>query len=355
MKNKVTLLSCLIVIMISASSYQTLKAQSGYANTKDMEDIKSRKLIVCIEQGDEKTIAKFADKPGQLKEYQDKLAYFNQSLKNAVDKIWKLSAGIEYKNYTEVAEIISKKDKTYAILMFNKVNVDRGLAAMISSGGGFAANRYDPLIGTKGNRWEDIFAVTDRNLDMGTLLLKMPEKPAAVPSVFVNLASRDPLEEDFYYGIYQLQKYCNVLLTKTKKEYWKESSKINGEKLKGKTLYILSPYLNKQVSQGKAVDTYKNKVEFVDAATYREVIMNNKPDAAYVMIAPEADNLRYTLTFKDTETNKEHVVWMQYVVDAADGEILAYSDWGISFNLIAVEDYNAKIKESNLKDYMKKR
>ncbi|MBI2258723.1 MAG: hypothetical protein HYU67_07470 [Flavobacteriia bacterium] len=333
-------------------------AQSGYANKKDIEEIKNRTLVVCVETGDEKAMEKLANSPNTLKEYKDKLDYFNESMKKIITKNWKLHTKIEYKNFDEVREIEKSNNKDYVVLMFNKVNVGNGLTAKFSSGGNYAVNRYDPLISTKGNRWVDLFTITKRNLDVGTLQLRLPERGGTIPSVYVNLSSTDPLEEDIYYAIYQLQKYVEIVpqTNALNRDYWVKSTRENSHKLKDKKLYILEPFLNKSLTIGMFKDLYPHEIVVADEETYRNVIVNNVPDAAYVMIVPMIDQTALIYTTKDTKDNSVKICWTHYIVDASNGEIIAYSDWYDSnpFSLIE-EDYNLTIKKDNLKHYLKKR
>src|SRR5437763_305812 len=108
-KIKITFLSSAIFILSNVSH-----AQFGTASANEILSVKARHLAVCMEEGNEESLKRLANNPEKLKEYQDKLKYFNESLKSAISKTWKLNGIIEYLPFKIIEGVIKRKDKEYA-------------------------------------------------------------------------------------------------------------------------------------------------------------------------------------------------------------------------------------------------
>lgn len=307
-------------------------------------------------------------------------------MKNAVIKIWKFSPkSVEYKTFAQTQEIVKARDKNYAILMYNKINIGTGFIAAFASSGKNFINRYDPQLynirtqKVSGASSKDNFTfnelMTDRREDLGLLQIHFPEMGMAMlnfPMFFV-----DPGEEDIYFAVSQLQNYCDFKTSGKKTgfldSYYQSNAKEYGDRINTKTLYIfqgnIDKYLTADIVKDYLVANYPGKVEIVDANTYHDVIMQNKENAAYLMIVPNMIGGSIDKITDPKNKNLQRAIYVHYIVDAQDGQIIGYSDRGYTVSIETAHpvldalflgvlyegNYNATIRVDNLKDYSLKR
>lgn len=114
---------------------QSYHAQTIGAKPEEFKEIVSRPLIVQVLEVDpgridylEKRIAKakkqaLIDKyTSELERYKTFSESYNQNLKTAVEKFWKLNESVSFKTSSEVKKLVAEESTEYTILYYNEFN-----------------------------------------------------------------------------------------------------------------------------------------------------------------------------------------------------------------------------------------
>ncbi|HRH47479.1 MAG TPA: hypothetical protein PLP23_01935 [Panacibacter sp.] len=322
-----------------------VSAQFGYGKVSEIEELKTRKLIVIIEEPKDKVIKKITKKKHEDKipVYKAAINEYNAKMKQVAEKFWTFSKnGIEYKTYQEVDELRKAKNKDYAILYCLS-----GEMSDIHSG-------FDESSGLNWT-WNTEDDAEDRDYFDGFTEMKVSllEDMKSIPIMYTVLPDIFPTVTSLVLGMQTLQTYMDIRVRQKKdgedisqREYMNNSIKKNNHDLAGKTLLIREDMLSKKLDKSKIADAYPYKFEIVNKEKLDSIVFNTNTNYIYAMVMPAVNS--------GTRTNS--VYYFQAAIGAGNGEY-----YGLSMPNIAATIFSAGIaghgkkyvEEKNLQDFVK--
>ena len=313
-----------LLIFLCILSANTINAQLGFGKPEDIKKVREVTLLVVLKTEDAKTVKKLAKKkdPSKLEEYKSDIVAYNTDLKAAISSTWTFSENVKYITDEELEEYDSKSNKgKYAI--FRQL-VDKG-------DNGTSLLKYDGVITT--------YAYG--------VLLAGKSKPVYA-YMFSTLL---PNEADFKFILQQIQNYLDgrakAKETKmTRKDMMAELNE-RAVEVKGKTLLVDRTDLAEGLEE-KFGSIYKHDHKLTDKAEIDQAILEKNADIAYVKIVPVGQ-----ITGVNGGVKASKMLHVQYVIDAADGRIMAFSaPGGLGLGGVAgtlMRDGKSVMKEKDLK------
>lgn len=269
MKNRFFILVLLLIVS------NIINAQFGYGKLEDIQKIKEIPLLVVLEKESDDT-----------KDY-------NIALKNAFEKNWNFTSEIRIISNEEFKKLNTKANKgKYAYFIKVVHKGDNGFSVIKSKG-----------------------LITTHDFTLSIIKNKKPIHSIMYPSLIPN-------EADFKFIIQQIQYYLKGRVDyktgkKSKKDIMSELS-AKAETLKNRILLLdkedLTPKLIKEIDK---IYSYKYKIttkEEIDSA-----ILINNADIAYIKVVPVSQ-----MTGSNSPIKVSKLIHVQYVIDAKDGQVLAY-------------------------------
>jgi len=306
MKKHVSLLMLLFVFAAHFAS-----AQMGMGKPEEIEAVKSRKLIVMIEEPRERMLKKIAKKAkrGSVEDYKADLKTFNANMKEVVEKFWPYNkSGIQYKTFEELQELRKSGSEEYAVLVILSSEASNTRAGY---------NYAEGLYWVKDIK-EDF---EDRNDGMfSTMIVNIIEDFGKKPVFYVPLYDVFPTKASIVYGIQSTENYFTARMNKAngskardERARMEQDMKDRAPKLAEKTLLIREEWLDKELNELNIKTFYPYKYKVCDRAFMDEAIMNKDSKYAYAVQLP--------MVMSTGSSNS--VIYVQMVLDAQDSQAMA--------------------------------
>lgn len=246
------------------SGYNSFSQFGGTANVKDITAIKSRQVIIQLEEEDPKVIKKLSKDAGAVEKYKAELARINEALKTEVLKRWTFSANPITKTASEVKALEDQKSKEYAVVAFNWYQADHNMKTL-------SMKRY-----------------TNDNPKVIPCLFvaKIEEFDLRQAVIFQNLPNFLPTTGDLVLGVQMVQNLMTARLEGKKRKDVIDEVKENSAVLKTKTLLIDKLDLAKGLTPALIKKNYAYAFEVVDYSTIEKAILEGDKRYAYVQILP---------------------------------------------------------------------
>lgn len=305
------------LLLMTVCSFQA-RAQMGMGKVEEIEEVKKRKLIVVIEEPDEKVLKKIAKHPkrGTVEDYKADLKTLNENMKMAVEKFWPYKKNdIQYKTFAEIDALRKTKTKGYAVLGCFSVMPTK----FTSSGAGYIFN--------KGLHWEkdikqDFEDRNDYDMMFTVLMVDVIEDFGGriVPVSYVPLYDVFPTKASIVFGIKSIENYFTQRI-RIKKEGAKKRDEAKEQeeliaartpKIAEKTLLIRSEWLDKELTEENFAKYYPYKFKICDHDFMDDVVMNQDANYAYAVLLAEVQS----------GSTANVVLNRQFVLDAASNETM---------------------------------
>jgi len=288
-------------------------AQFGYGKISEIEAAQSRKLIIILEEPNDKVLKKLEKKKksDRVDMYKAAVAQYNSNMKMVADKFWKFSkSGIEYMTLKQAEALKKAGNKDYSVLYCVS-------SAMSNTSSGF--NDGDGLNWT----WDIQDQSKDNEYFEGFTEMKIStlEDLDKKPIFYVVLTDIFPTTTSLVNGISTLQTYMDTRLRSKRDkedisalELMKQWVEKNNKELKNKTLLIREDLLAKGYDHNKVAETYPYKFEIVNSAKLDSVVYAQDSRYVYALVAPGVNS----------GTKSNQVWYMQTIVGADNNEFYAY-------------------------------
>lgn len=289
----------------------TCLAQMGMGKVEEIMAVKSRKLIVIVEEPQERIIKKLTKKKKEteIEQYRATLEKYNYEMREVAEKFWPYKEnGFEYKTFEEVKRLKKDKNKEYAVLYCVSQRPSSFNSGYVSSDGlewwaisdEDAANFNDCFVTMIVNQIED--------------LERRPVYSTPLPDMF-------PTKAGLVFGITSTANYFDYRIRKKMKgekvdqqEMVDEQVKENAPKLKEMNLLIRKDLLNKDLPENAISKYYPYKYTVCSKDDIDNAIMNQQDQTAYIMILP----------LIVSNSNNNSVMYIHYIFDAKTNQLMAY-------------------------------
>lgn len=271
----------LTLICLTLNSF----GQSGSSKKADVDAIKSRTLLVVLEETNQELLNKL-DQP-EKDFYTSEIEKYNKAIQELAPKYWKFSK-VEFKPRAEVNKLVKSKSPAFAYLQFSKITSNMtnmsGIKMMMDLRDG-----SDPTIGGAYSESALEVRLTENN-------------PLSPPVYGVYMPSPFPTQGEIVYGLKQLQ-----LQLKYKSEGLKDGAinammKENAKEMTKKTLLLDKARLG--VKEEEVKKYYPYPYELVTKERIDEAFLKEESDkVAFVFIPRSGDS--YNPNIVDTNEGKE--------------------------------------------------
>jgi len=301
-----------LALLLVFAANLTLRAQMGMGKPEEIEAVKSRKLIVLIEEPREKMLKRIAKKAkrGSVEDYQADLKIFNANMKEVVEKFWPYNKqGIQYKTFEEIQELRKSGSEEYAVITCLSAEPRATMA-------GF--NYSEGLYWVKDIK-EDF---EDRDDDMfSVMMVNVIEDFGKRPVFYTPLFDVFPTKAAIVYGIESTEAYFTMRLNKAagskgrdERERIEQEMAARAPKLAAeKTLLIREEWLDKELTEATIKTVYPYKYKICDRAFMDDVVMKQDDKYAYGVQMP--------IVISTSRSNT--VMYIQMVMDAKDSGPMA--------------------------------
>jgi len=275
----------------------------------EIDAVRKRKLIVMIEEPNEKVLKKIAKRPsrGSVEDYKADLNTFNENLKAVVEKFWPYNkTGIEYKTFDEIRTLSKSGSKEYAVLVCVSAE-----ASSSRAGYNFANGLYwvKDIKDDFEDREDDMFSV---------MAINVIEDFSGSFVYYVPLFDVFPTKSSLVYGIKGIEAYFNRRIAVKKngskvrdeREKAEEEMERRAPTIAKKTLIIREEWLDKDLTKESLRKYYPYQIQVCNREFMDSVVMAQDGKYAYGVVLP------YILSTSSTNS----VVYFQYVIDGADSQ-----------------------------------
>jgi hypothetical protein len=288
-------------------------AQMGIGKIEEIEQVKSRKLIVMIEEPREKMLKKIEKraKRGSVEDYKADLKSLNENMKAVVEKFWPYNkTGIQYKTFDEIEALKKTKSEEYAVLTC--------LSAKPSTmGAGF---KYAEGIYWVKDIKEDFEDRDDLMVSM--LIINTIEDWGKKPVYYVPLFDVFPTKASLVYGVKGIEIYFNMRIQKKKngvsqreqQELQEVEMKIRAPKVANKTLLLRQEWLDEELTADNLKNYYPYKYQVCDRELMDKIVMEQDGNYAYGVVLP----------YVVSGGQRNSVIYIQYVMDGADSQPMCF-------------------------------
>lgn len=322
MKTKIILLSCLLLLC----SVNMLHAQWGFGKVEEIEEMKSRKLVIMTQDENEKVIEKLQKKgySDKIDDYKQSLDEYNKVMEESVLNIWPFHEEAELKTYDQLRELAKNKSEKYVVIYV--VNVDVTQTYM----NGKYETHYDidyKLDWTYRDAKNDDYDKAEKGSgnEFSMLRVALIEDFLKTPIAQVSLPNKFPTKSDIAFGLDYCTWYMNQRLNDQKAKDMRDILKDNPKKIPDYTLAICADDLSSKVPESKVKLVYPNPHEVVTREEMDNIILNRSEGYAYLVV------LFGTAVIADAKTGE--------MLDVADG-------FGGGSNLLLTEkDFERILKD----------
>lgn len=329
-----TKLFCLTLAL--GLSVLSLKAQSpdvlSLENTKQLQTLAQRPLIVLLEQEQEDLLQKLNQTaPEKASIYQKQLSHHNQYLKQLITKYWKLNTEIEFRTLTEIKKLSKKDRSVFTILSITSYDFQ---------------SDFLELEGNIGRALDQDQTVSDTDIDLfydyklnktgapiyksrGLVFGWYPGEDFALRPSLSNLKttlSKPAFEQHYPFKSNEFEKLddlalfnwvfdfhfsLNRAIRKNLPQYLAEQALDSKAKMKKFTLYISEKWINEKKFPAKHIEaSYPYDLQIVDHKTFTKLLLEGGQGKGFLFSYFDQDH-NYTP--------------YQLVLDGEDGQILGFS------------------------------
>lgn len=297
------MLLLLLVLTLPAS----LRAQFGLGKIEEIESVKTRRLIVMIEEPRERVLKKIAKRPklGTVAEYKADLEKYNANIRSVVEKFWSYNTtGIQYKTLQEIKELAKTKTKDFAVLMCVSSKASQTRAGNVN---------YEGISWAKDIK-EDF---EDRDDDMfTTMAVNTIEDFGGAPVYFLPLFDVFPTQASLVYGVKGIEGYFDFRIRNKKygekakdiREQAKKEMAVRAPHIAEKILLIRKEWLDKDLTESNFGKYYPYPFKVCDRDEMDRVVMSQDPKYAYAVEMP----------YVVSTSHSNSMLYLQYVIDATD-------------------------------------
>lgn len=275
MKKVLTLLLLLACI--------TLKAQWGLAKKETVDALKSRTLIVVVEEPNAELMKKLD--AAQKEFYSKDVEEYNISMKELMPKYWKWNDKVEFKTRSEVEQLVKSKSKLFAYIENTKYKVNFANKMSLNA---TQKLKKGELMLMGGDYAETAMAVrlTDENS------LGNPVYGIYLPSVF-------PSKGEMVFALKQLQ-----LQLKYKSQGMKDGAinslyKENAKQLVSKTLLLSKEKIS--LSEAEVKKVYPFTFQIVDMNRIEQAFLSDDATCVTFVFVPRAGGIVSTYVVDTNE------------------------------------------------------
>ncbi|NOS91457.1 MAG: hypothetical protein HOP30_06020 [Cyclobacteriaceae bacterium] len=305
--SKLMMLSAIVLLAITSP----LHAQMGFGKIEEIQQVKSRRLIVVIEEPSERMMKKLQKRPrkGDVEDYKADLATFNENLKAVVEKFWPYNkSGIQYKTLKEVEKLEKSNSKGYAVLTILSSKPSSMRAGFLYADGIYWVKDI-----------KDDFEDRDDWM-LSTMVINTIEDWGKKPVYYVPLFDVFPTKASMVYGIKSIDAYFSYRIAKKKsgvsvKEEAERKEEIMMKKfplLANKTLLIRGEWLDEKLNEEEIKKIYPFKFQVCDREMMDKVVLEQDPNYAYGVVMP---------TIIST-SNSNMVLYLHFILDAEDSQAM---------------------------------
>lgn len=306
MKTNLKLLAFLcICITISNKTF----SQWGMGKPEEIEDASGRKLMVIIQNENQKVIDKLNKKKlaDMIPAYKQAVSDYNDQLKAAVENYFPDKSGdITYKTYDEARELDKAKNKSYAVLWVLN-------AELLNSG----SIDVDPNLdwsyrdAKKGELDQDEKA----SLNKSTFLrLSLIEELTKIPIAQIGMPNLFPNKSDLTFAMEYMDWYMDNRAAGGKTGDIREMIKTNASQIPNLTLAIREVDFSEKFDTKKIKQYYKYPYQIYSSDDFDNVIMQKSDGYAYIIVVP-------TMT-------SSTIYYTPIVMNAKTGEVLSVIEPG---------------------------
>jgi hypothetical protein len=300
---KIVLLLLVVAVGLPAAIAQKFdfNIDSRYS---DLNSISKRKLAVELLEEDGRAIAKLnklkKDFPKAVEYYQAFVKSYNENMKLALAKYWKLNTEIEYKTPKEVKKLVDGRDKDYAILSAIEMGGDEAYITRLH-GTAVALRLYRP----------DKSDLTDYK--------------TVLPYAFSRRNECNVLT-DYYFTIQfaaaNIQHMLDKKVTSIMTDFMETQSINNCKLLKDKHLLLEKDLIPKDFDKKKVKDYYKKKFEVLKDETMVQTAIDGTDESkCYTVLLP-------FMVYKNPfdRNQRSYVICYKLIVNASDGVVLNFME-----------------------------
>jgi hypothetical protein len=278
----------------------------------EVKEVKTRPVVVMLEEEDPKLVKKFSKKPQELAAYREEIKRVNTELPLVVSKLWVFNAVPTLKTRSEIERLRDEKNKEFDVIQLNRIEV----------------TDY-----TKNGMFR--YAGTSKTI--ATISIDLIEKQGrGNPVYYLNLPNAYPTQGDMALGIQMMQNFLQARLDGKKRNEISDESDENKTRLAGKTLLIDKMDIKGGLTQAQIKEAYPYPFKLVDYQTIETAILERDKNYAVVQIIP---------LMTGVEANA-HVV-----MSTEDGKSLAY--YAPIQATVMGKNSEARISQRHLKNYAK--
>jgi hypothetical protein len=96
----------------------TASAQFAFYHFMSADIIKAQPLVILLREEDPKELRKLANKPEELLDYKNYIAYYNKQMQVLAPQLWKFSPAVEFQPESALKEIRAAKRKRTVVLRY---------------------------------------------------------------------------------------------------------------------------------------------------------------------------------------------------------------------------------------------
>jgi hypothetical protein len=323
-----------ILFALAAQLLFVLGAQAQFQLPEShyVSQMRMKTLLVALEEESTSTLKQLQYKPDEMKAYKAGVAKYNEMLKSAVDKYWKIGKGVEYMTRSKADQELKNGSTKYIELALDNRNgiIDPTMFGKIYGGGDYT-NEIRQL---------------SKKAGFGVYRLKVGNKgqePDIIYSVFIPVLY--PSQGDMVYAVRMMNNQLEKAMkdhTYTDPKQFEDDVKKNNKILKSKTLLLSTTQVDPKTTVDELRKAYAASVQEVDFPKVDEAIQNGDSTYAFVMIVPGGE--------KGTKVNAERTPIVHLVIDAATNNVI-----GVALpTRMEYGQFQTDITKKEIKDYLVK-
>lgn len=330
----------LILLLITSSFFST--SAQVISKAKDIELIQSKKLLVILDEQEEKhmeTLTKSGN-TAEVARIKALFEQFNAQIKQAFQSYWKMHKEIVYKTYPEYAKMSKEEQEEYVVLTFESY-------LALTPTGAFRNYRYLVLVperfGKKRKKpFVDLyhsFSIQDPKFSFPPLfLIYLPEPEPGIQSLHFSLNASQQF----------MQRYLNKEDVKMNDLIPDDKASTEGLRLKEKTLLINAEDIDSSLTLDEIKQIYPYNVQIVNKEEIAKRIASRDSSFAYFMVQTQ---LLLPVTISASVLNNRGADFGRFlhlIVDIQSGDLLA--EHKVKYHSYLEQDKLRKMTDENLKE-----
>lgn len=299
-----------VLVILTILSVSNASAQIMW-NTKGIETIQSKKLVVIIAKPHSKAMSKLP--LSEVEKVQALYDQFNARLKQQITSVWKLHKDVVFKTSAEFWEMPLKERKEYVVLSYQSASTGSSFGGFIYDGYLDMSPKYEAKEKEGPNfayLFQNLFISEGQGISKTLFLFPLPE---------LNLGPRS-----LHFSLYTTQAYFKRRLN-NEKVYTDDlisdaEATVQAAPLKEKTLLINADEIASSFTLVDIKKIYPYKVEVVSREEIEKRIEAEDAGYAYYMVQPQVVSQRSSNL---TLGGMSYARYLHLFVDIQSGDLLA--------------------------------